>query len=122
MSVAEINDGLRRRGFWEFNIGHVLMLLSLVGGFLIWWESFGSLPRETAKAVADLAVIVKDINDKGTTGSRLALSAENGRMDRLDDRITALERNYTVLDSKMSAALAKMDVIAALLEGNKGKK
>lgn len=122
MSVSEFNDGLKKRGFWEFNIGHLLMLIALVAGFLVWWQSFGSLPTVTAKAVADLAAVVKEINDKGTTGSRLALEREAGRLDRLDDRITALERNYSVLDSKMSAALAKMDVIAALLEGNKPKK
>ena len=122
MSVSEVNEVLKRRGFWDFNITHVLMILGLIGGFLIWWQSFGALPRETAKTVAELAQVVKEINDRGTTGSRLAIASENGRMDRLDDRITSLEKNYGQLNEKLTSVQSKLDVIAALLEGGKQKK
>lgn len=122
MTMHEINDELTERGFWQFNIGHVIVIVGMLGAFLVWWSSFGSLPRETAQQVAQLTAVVKEINDKGTVGSRLSIAQSQGQIAALDNRIATLERNYFSLNEKLTDVQGKLTVIAALLEADKKPK
>jgi hypothetical protein len=113
--MHELGDNLKRRGFWDFNAGQVVVMLGLIGAFLTWWSSVGSLPSK----LGDLTQAVKEMNDKGTVGERLATGQQQGAINILDSRVTRLELNFSTFNDKLGIVQTKLDVIAALLEGNK---
>ena len=122
MTMHELNAELKHHGFWQINIGHVLVMISMVGAFIVWWSSFGSLPRETAQDVARLTETIKGMNASGDTWSQLAVTRNQGAISALDVRISALERNYYELNSKLTDVQSKLSVIATLLEADRKPK
>ena len=122
MTMQDMGENLSRRGFWQFNIGHVIVLVGMIAAFSVWWASFSTLPKETSAGLATLAQTVEKINDKGTVGSQLSLQREQGALSSLDARVSRLETNYATLTEKMNTVQTKLDVIAALLEGKDKKK
>lgn len=117
-----ISDELKKRHFWDFNIGHLILIVGLLATFLVWWSSFSSLPKETASSLSVLAQSVKDINDKGTFGSQMSLQREQSAITSIDARVLALEKNYGQLNEKMTDVQSKINMVAALLEADKKNK
>jgi hypothetical protein len=122
MTMQDMGNGLRKHGFWEFSIGNLITLLGLAAAFIVWWASFSNLPHETAAGLAVLSQNVKEINDKGTFGSQLSIQREQGAISSLDARVSRLESNYASLNEKLVNVQTKLDVIAALLQGDKDHK
>src|ERR1044071_7459446 len=98
--MHEVNGSLKRYGFWQINIGHIIVLVGMCGAFLIWWQSFGSLPGKNTESISQLISLVDKINEKGTTGSRLKLAEEQGELNAVKERLTKLETNYSSLNEK----------------------
>jgi hypothetical protein len=87
----------------------------------LWWANFSTLPRETAQALSVLSQTVEKINDKGTLAGQLDTQRQMGINNSFDARILALERNSMIQTEKLTDVQTKLNVIAALLEGQKKK-
>ncbi len=118
--MEDVGNGLKKHGFWEFNIGHLILIIMAMGGLLVWWANFSTLPRETAQGLAVLAQTVDKINDKDTLAGQLNSQRQLGINNSFDARILALEKNSIIQTEKLTDVQTKLNVIAALLE--KGKK
>jgi hypothetical protein len=122
MTMEDINNGLKKRNFWEFNIGNVTTIAIAVVAFSVWWSSFSNLPAETAKALATLSQTVDKINEHNTFAGQLDTQRQIGINNSFDGRLLALEKNYGALNDNVTEIKTQLKVIATLLEANKAKK
>lgn len=91
-------------------------------GFILISIGFGyGQLRMTTDAVAAIAQRMNDIDQRGTTGSRLAITSESDRIADDTRRIEELEKSQKDLIEKYSNILSKLDTLAALLENRKQK-
>ena len=121
MSMDDIKNGLNKHHFWEFNIGHLILILIAVGSLMIWWANFSTLPRETADALAVLSKTVEKINDKGTFAGQLDTQRQTGINNSLDARLLVLEKNYGTLNDNVVEIKTQLKVIATLLDAKQKK-
>jgi uncharacterized protein YukE len=122
MTMHEVNEELRRTGFWKFNFAQLVVIIGLIGAFMVWWSSFSTLPKETAQALATLSQTVEKINEHNTFAGQLDHQTQIGINSSFDSRLLALEKNYGQLNDNVTEIKTQLKVIATLLEADKSKK
>lgn len=102
--------------FWDFNIGHAVVLTMMLGQFL-WWiikydrrindtvTSLAQLKTSTEKTFAELIERINQIDEKGTRKSQQALTADEKITTMNAARIEKLENITTEWIPRLAAGL-----------------
>ena len=108
--------------FWEVKAAHWLTIGLVLLGFYGGYSKLTNSVESIARAQVELAARMDAIDQRGTTGSRLGITADNLAIQSNTKRIEVLESAVKEFNTRSIATDTKLDVIKALLEGQKQKK
>ena len=123
-------------GFWNFNLGHVVILLGMLGGFVVWFSKFESrmgatsrglevLTREMEKTFAEqrdsmaaLSRRVREMDEQGTRKSQQLITADES-VNRINTaRIDELEKINREWIPKVAAMARDVHWLVSWIETN----
>ncbi len=91
--------------FWQINLGHVLVLIAMLGGFIVWFSRFEGKIRTTAEALSRMGI------DTTKTFSELII-----RIERIDREGSRKSQQTLAAEEKLNAVtLSRLDKLDALV-------
>jgi hypothetical protein len=123
------NNSQWGRGFFQFNVGHLMIIVGMMGSFMWWFINYDRdftvqkiNTQNLVNVVAKLADHVESIDSKGTRFSQTGVNEGVAAVARSDARLTKLEQGDSQLIPKIDKMEFNLESISEWVNEQKNKK